>query len=325
MRKAGSQELSVGPETDSSTEPVSAARGGVESRAFVATVALGDELEELRVGIIEMSGRRQALADMPISRDEALDAIDERLAANLGTVNGFIRSEINPFLFGRRELISLSPTAEISARERALLRAVMRPQMRAAYVAYLDDFYRNHQGIDTAERVAQLAAIDAELFAAEVTEERIIRKFHAAGITLARRPNVHHLAIILAPDSELADASPEDSPYVLTRDASRLARFIARAESSASVSMGGGITEKLFQHRLEAQNDLDHLERVYADVHDDDVQFGNEKQAKLAAARAKVELRTRDLVAANEEVAVATQRENDARTLAQRIREFVGQ
>jgi hypothetical protein len=153
------------------------------------------ELARVREERDEILATRTAVERAPVSRDEAVARIEERIAERLATV--FAPNVAN---FGSARYDARYAGTLFNGEVDALFVWWDGPGIRDRLMAELDDWYRTQAtALSAAERTSELAALDHRVSELEVTEEGLIREAEEVGIMLERRGNADP-GIVLARD-----------------------------------------------------------------------------------------------------------------------------
>lgn len=194
----------TGPRTGSTGGRVMAALiEKLRDRRKAAAKGAGDAtraLSELRALGAKLRDERADLLDRPVPVEQAQSAAAEAVAAQAEKIVADLNlaSLMKP-ADGRPPSLTLTIEQRVE-----LAFAAQAGGVAALLSAALAERYaeHGHEGIDALERSAELARIDSDLFAVELSEEAVIREMEAGGAAPLRRPNADPRAL-LAADSEL--------------------------------------------------------------------------------------------------------------------------
>lgn len=172
-----------------------------------AARAAVDAIEAARVAVYRLRDQRAHVeaaalpqADALAALDAGLDAMAEQARRSL-SVTSLTRPAGRPSLTLPNAASDLLP----------LIVAVCRTEMRKIVAEKIAAAYRpGSPSLTREQRDQRLAEIDAQLLAAEMHEERLIRQAEAVGLTLDRRADADARAVLAAmPEIGAGDADAE--------------------------------------------------------------------------------------------------------------------
>ncbi|RDD63824.1 hypothetical protein [Ferruginivarius sediminum] len=168
-------------------------------------------LDEIRGRIAELEAQRADIEAQPVSRDEALAALDRWIHAeaakfandlSIGSLlNGDPRARLYAIGWGSQH-IDWTPT----------LCALMPDTVRAYYVDQIDAELAEREPLSAEQRQQRRAEIDGELFRLAQEEERIITAMQARGEAVQRRGDADPRAVLGLTEAPARPAPPTEAP-----------------------------------------------------------------------------------------------------------------
>jgi hypothetical protein len=175
--------------------------------APVPVNSLLEQVDDMREQVATLRAERDRTARAPRPASEILTALDDWLdSAATSAVDSLQLGS----LLRRDRTVGLSLPYRIDPETRVvdgtgtsqtlfgLLIAVNRQAFRSIIEGQLSDLARGTPGISDDEIHARLAELDAELLAAELSEEAAIRALEMSGISVQRRPDADPRATLAA-------------------------------------------------------------------------------------------------------------------------------
>lgn len=188
-------------------------------------------LNTLRDRIAAKKAQRKAIADAPRARAESRADIDAQClrwaaagAERIGYHAGMVAfgSPIYDLFVTRvdKDLVDLGP----------VLAHVLTPERLAPILA--QHLERHADGPTAAERAAQIAQIDRELFDLECEEEAHLEQLEATGLSISRRADADPRAVLGLPFDRVTTAAPAEARDSTIRSAPHVAQTGRAAQSS---------------------------------------------------------------------------------------------
>ena len=159
------------------------------------------QLEQARANVAALKTDRRALADMPaLSRDELRQRLGMDLAQAQASAAHAVGVRLAQLAAGERggdpllsmgaggRVLDLAPLLAFAIGPEELLQRI-EPLLAAV-----------PEGMPSAERSRRLAELDAQILAAEITEERVVEALEAAGVPVQRRADADPRAVLALPE-----------------------------------------------------------------------------------------------------------------------------
>ena len=188
---------------------------------------------ELRSKIAALKLQRTAIIDAPISRADREAKVLAWAEGQSAEVHDIVHHHVASVAYGGSltGVLKVRPAASTSIDLAPYLAHLLTPSVLAA--ALCKHFADVPEGLTDGERADQLAAIDADLFAAELAEERTIEASIAAGAVIARRADADPKAVLWLDDGTEPSAVDPSPP----RRAPPASEKQSRVRSAASPYM----------------------------------------------------------------------------------------
>lgn len=158
-----------------------------------------DRLAELRSRILALKSKVEASESAYVDRATAIKRIDEHIAKLAAAAND--QSPALAFMYADERGVELLNSYRLERGVERLLAWIDPEAMRKRLVAFVDEQYAKldpSAALSAEERAATHSQAAADLFAAEVEEERLIVAAEASGIHINRRGDANPAAILAA-------------------------------------------------------------------------------------------------------------------------------
>ena len=178
------------------------------TKSRAATASLHDLLDQSRHAVSEAKARLTAIATAPQDLDAALASFDLWLdrAATEGVDRLGVAYALDPNWRGPELPVlhnnghrDATPATEILL---GLVALIGRDQLRGVVRGQIEDRLGGETGMTAATRAKKSAEAMADILAAELSEELIVRTMEGAGLVVSRRPDADPRALLAS------DASP---------------------------------------------------------------------------------------------------------------------
>jgi hypothetical protein len=149
------------------------------------------ELDRVRHRIADLKAKREAVANAAVTRAEA----EAAARTYVRTAAERFRPTVGSFVERARPVSNVRD--ELGHDPEAVLAALAGDRLEAILLQRVAEAYEQHgPGLTAAERAAELARIDADLFDLECQEEALCRAAEAAGQEIDRRPDADPRAVL---------------------------------------------------------------------------------------------------------------------------------
>lgn len=161
------------------------------------------QLDRIRARIFALKDSHAGITALPPSRDGAAVVLERQLVALAADGQARLKVHMRKLAAGSEPAASLfqAPIASVYGRDHAMLAPLLAALLTpAALMNALGPLLASlPEGLGDADRKAQLAAIDAELWALELEEERLIVEAEARGEAVQRRADANPAAVLWLP------------------------------------------------------------------------------------------------------------------------------